>query len=139
MNKLKCLNKLLEKISSKKKRYHNKMIMYRKIDEYSEIVIIFLGSGSTALSLLMLSFTNPMFLVGSVICSTSAFLLGSLKKGMNIRNKYESFKTTYDELHRLEREYTIQMSKDINESSLSDILEHLNSQLSIIEGSAITI
>ena len=133
-------NLVLEKIENGHKmrdKYFKKMCRYNSINTKLDTVILSTSTIGTALIISSLPLLNPIIItVGSVFSAVSV-ILGSIQKGIDTRNKYESFRNTYLQLNALIFEYSSKLiHNNITSSEYNDLYDQYNREYQLIlEGS----
>ena len=128
--------KLLDEVQIKKQIYRRKMIQLKKIDDITEAVLIACGGISMSNLLVTVSIINPVTLIiGSVFASINA--VGSaVKRVVDVKAKFESTKTTVNQLSDLERETRAVLTRNhLEKKDLQNLLD--NNRLSLIEDSSL--
>lgn len=131
---------LLDEVQVKKKAYRKKMIKFKQIDDSSEAILIGCGAISVSSLFVTVATINPITLIiGSVFASVNA--VGSaIKRVLDVKAKYESFKTTYNQLGDLDRETrAVLVRNHLEKKDLQNILDDVIHRLSLIEDSALPI
>ena len=132
--------KLLREVSLIKVAYFKHMAKLKKIDDSTEAFIT--ASGSIAISSLIATITliNPVTLIIGAVFSSLSTITGAVKRVYNVLGKYESCKTTFNQLSDLERESRAVLVRNHLEShDLQNLLEDINTRLSLIEDSSLPI
>lgn len=140
VNKRKILSdKVLSGISLKDK-YFNVMCTYNKINDRLELVTLTSSTIGTTLIISSIATINPiMLIVSSVFCGVST-LTGSIQKGMNTKNKYESYRNTYLQLYNLTNEYTAKLiQNNLSSDEYDELTEHYNQLFNLIIESSLPI
>ena len=130
--------KLLDEVQIKKQIYRRKMIQLKKIDDITEAVLIACGGISMSNLLVTVAIINPVTLIiGSVFASINA--VGSaVKRVVDVKAKFESTKTTVNQLSDLERETRAVLTRNhLEEKDLQNLLDDMNNRLSLIEDSSL--
>ena len=130
--------KLLDEVQIKKQIYRKKMIQLKKIDDITEAVLIACGGISMSNLLVTVAIINPVTLIiGSVFASINA--VGSaVKRVVDVKAKFESTKTTVNQLSDLERETRAVLTRNhLEEKDLQNLLDDMNNRLSLIEDSSL--
>ena len=131
---------LLDEVQMKKKAYRKKMITYKKIDDVSEGILIGCGAISIPSLFVTVATINPITLIiGSVFASING--VGSaVKRVIDVKAKYESCKTTYNQLGDLDRETrAVLVRNHLEKKDLQNILDDIIHRLSLIEDSSLPI
>ena len=130
--------KLLDEVQIKKQIYRKKMIQLKKIDDITEAVLIACGGISMSNLLVTVAIINPVTLIiGSVFASINA--VGSaVKRVVDVKAKFESTKTTVNQLSDLERETRAVLTRNhLEKKDLQNLLDDMNNRLSLIEDSSL--
>ena len=130
--------KLLDEVQIKKQIYSKKMIQLKKIDDITEAVLIACGGISMSNLLVTVAIINPVTLIiGSVFASINA--VGSaVKRVVDVKAKFESTKTTVNQLSDLERETRAVLTRNhLEKKDLQNLLDDMNNRLSLIEDSSL--
>jgi hypothetical protein len=130
--------KLLDEVQIKKQIYRRKMIQLKKIDDITEAVLIACGGISMSNLLVTVAIINPVTLIiGSVFASINA--VGSaVKRVVDVKAKFESTKTTVNQLSDLERETRAVLTRNhLEKKDLQNLLDDMNNRLSLIEDSSL--
>ena len=132
--------KLLDEVSVKKQIYRRKMIKLKRLDDTSEAILIACGAISVSNLFVTVATINPVtLLIGSVFASVNA-VGGAIKRVIDVKAKYESCKTTYNQLSDLDRETrAVLVRNHLEKKDLQHILDDVNNRLSLIEDSALPI
>ena len=132
--------KTLSDISIKKVAYFKKMAYLKKLDDGLEAIIS--GCGAVAVSSLIatISSVNPVTLIVGAVFTSISTVSGAMKRVYGVQAKYESCKTTFNQLSDLERESrAVLVRNHLDSSDLQNLLDDINNRLSLIEDSAIAI
>ena len=130
--------KLLDEVQIKKQIYSKKMIQLKKIYYITEAVLIACGGISMSNLLVTVAIINPVTLIiGSVFASINA--VGSaVKRVVDVKAKFESTKTTVNQLSDLERETRAVLTRNhLEKKDLQNLLDDMNNRLSLIEDSSL--
>lgn len=132
--------KLLDEVSVKKNIYRRKMVKLKTLDDTSEAILIACGAISVSNLFVTVATINPVTLIiGSVFASVNA-VGGAIKRVIDVKAKYESCKTTYNQLSDLDRETrAVLVRNHLEKKDLQHILDDVNNRLSLIEDSALPI
>ena len=132
--------KLLDEVSVKKQIYRRKMIKLKRLDDTSEAILIACGAISVSNLFVTVATINPVtLLIGSVFASVNA-VGGAIKRVIDVKAKYESCKTTYNQLSDLDRETrAVLVRNHLEKKDLQHILDDVNNRLSLIEDSALPV
>lgn len=131
---------LLDEVQLKKKAYHKKMVSFKTIDDASEAFLIGCEAISVSSLFVTVATINPVSLIiGSVFTSINA--VGStMKRVIDYKAKYESCKTTYNQLGDLDRETrAVLVRNHLEKRDLQNILDDVVHRLSLIEDSSLPI
>ena len=138
--KKKLIDDLLCEIQSKKQVYYKQMLKYKKLDDVTEAVLI--GSNAIAVSSLMITLAaiNPITLIVGASFTAVSSVGSAVKRVLNVINKYECYKTTFNQLADLERETQITLARNhLKSEDLQSLLHSIAGRLSLIEDSALPI
>ena len=126
-NKRELIYKILGEVSLKKKAYFKKMAKLKRLDDSLEVVIT--GCGAVAVSSLIATIAtiNPVTLIIGAVFSSVSTVGGAMKRVYNPQGKYESCKTTFNQLSDLERESRAVLVRNHLESNdLQNLLDDIN-------------
>lgn len=140
VNKRTLIHNNLDEINMKKKIYRIKMIRFKRIDDMTESVII--ASGAIAMSNLFVSIAviNPVTLIVGATFSSIGTVGGAVKRVFDLKAKYESARTTYQQLNDLERTTKAVLAKNnLTEEQYLNLLDDMNHQMSLIDDTALPI
>jgi len=129
---------LLDEIQYKKNIYRKKMVQLKKIDDTTEAILISCGAISVSNLFVSVATINPITLIiGSVFASINA--VGSaVKRVVDVKSKFESCKTTVNQMSDLERETRAVLSRNhLEKKDLESILDDMNMRISLIEDSSL--
>lgn len=133
-DKKELLNNILKGVVQKKKRYYALMLKYKRIDDLTESFIIACGTISVSSLVTTLASSSPPLLIVGTVFSSISTLSGAIKRSCNVTLKYESYKTSYNQLADLERETRAVLVKNhLNGEDLTNLLNEVNQRLSLIE------
>lgn len=130
--------RLLDEISIKKQIYRKKMVQLKKIDNITEAVLVGCGAISVSSLFVTVATINPVTLiVGSVFASINT--IGSVvKQTIDVKAKFESAKTTVNQLSDLDRETRSVLSRNnLEKKDLQHILDDMIHRLSLIEDTSL--
>jgi hypothetical protein len=130
--------RLLDEISIKKQIYRKKMVQLKKIDNITEAVLVGCGAISVSSLFVTVATINPVTLiVGSVFASINT--IGSVvKQTIDVKAKFESAKTTVNQLSDLDRETRAVLSRNnLEKKDLQHILDDMIHRLSLIEDTSL--
>ena len=116
------------------------MTKLKKVDDALEAVIT--GCGAVAVSSLIVTIAtiNPVTLIIGATFTSVSTIGGAMKRVYDVKGKYESCKTTFNQLSDLERESRAVLVRNHLESSdLQTLLEDINNRLSLIEDTSLPI
>ena len=139
-NKRELIYNLLGEVSVKKKAYFKKMAKLKRLDDSLEAVIT--GCGAIAVSSLVATIAtiNPITLIVGAVFTSVSTVGGAMKRVYNTQGKYESCKTTFNQLSDLERESRAVLVRNHLESTdLQNLLDDINNRLSLIEDTSLPI
>ena len=134
--KTKLINDLIDEITYKKQKFESKSTRYKKIDEYTEAIIM--GSGSIAVSSLVVSIAtiNPIAAIVGTVFSSISTIGSAVKRTLNHREKYEISKTSYNQYSDLLREIKSTICKNhLDEYDKEQLIQEINIRISLIEDS----
>lgn len=132
--------KLLDEVQFKKNIYRKKMVKLKNLDDTSEAILMACGAISVSNLFVTVATINPVTLIiGSVFASVNA--VGSaIKRVVDVKAKFESCKTTVNQLSDLDRETrAVLVRNHLEKKDLQNILDDVNHRLSLIEDSALPI
>ena len=132
--------KLLDEVQFKKNIYRKKMVKLKNLDDTSEAILMACGAISVSNLFVTVATINPVTLIiGSVFASVNA--VGSaIKRVIDVKAKFESCKTTVNQLSDLDRETRAVLARNhLEKKDLQNILDDVNHRLSLIEDSALPI
>lgn len=132
--------KLLDEVQFKKNIYRKKMVKLKNLDDTSEAILMACGAISVSNLFVTVATINPVTLIiGSVFASVNA--VGSaIKRVVDVKAKFESCKTTVNQLSDLDRETRAVLARNhLEKKDLQNILDDVNHRLSLIEDSALPI
>ena len=132
--------KLLDEVQMKKAIYRKKMIRLKNLDDASEAILMACGAISVSNLFVTVATINPVTLIiGSVFASVNA--VGSaIKRVVDVKAKFESCKTTVNQLSELDRETRAVLARNhLEKKDLQNILDDVNHRLSLIEDTALPI
>ena len=132
--------KLLDEVQFKKNIYRKKMVKLKNLDDTSEAILMACGAISVSNLFVSVATINPVTLIiGSVFASVNA--VGSaIKRVVDVKAKFESCKTTVNQLSDLDRETrAVLVRNHLEKKDLQNILDDVNHRLSLIEDSALPI
>ena len=132
--------KLLDEVQMKKAIYRKKMVRLKNLDDASEAILMACGAISVSNLFVTVATINPVTLIiGSVFASVNA--VGSaIKRVVDVKAKFESCKTTVNQLSDLDRETrAVLVRNHLEKKDLQNILDDVNHRLSLIEDSALPI
>jgi len=140
MERTVLIHNLLKEIEEKKKRYSKKEYQLKKLEDVSEAIITALSSIGVTVNIVSLTTMNPILLImGTVLCASST-VLSAIKKTLNIQSKYQSVKTTHNQLSDLLLESKIIITRNhLSSDDKKELLDNLKNKLSLIEDSALPI
>ena len=132
--------KLLDEVQFKKNIYRKKMVKLKNLDDTSEAILMACGAISVSNLFVTVATINPVTLIiGSVFASVNA--VGSaIKRVVDVKAKFESCKTTVNQLSELDRETRAVLARNhLEKKDLQNILDDVNHRLSLIEDTALPI
>ena len=132
--------KLLDEVQFKKNIYRKKMVKLKNLDDTSEAILMACGAISVSNLFVTVDTINPVTLIiGSVFASVNA--VGSaIKRVVDVKAKFESCKTTVNQMSELDRETRAVLARNhLEKKDLQNILDDVNHRLSLIEDTALPI
>ena len=132
--------KLLDEVQMKNAIYRKKMVRLKNLDDASEAILMACGAISVSNLFVTVATINPVTLIiGSVFASVNA--VGSaIKRVVDVKAKFESCKTTVNQLSELDRETRAVLARNhLEKKDLQNILDDVNHRLSLIEDNALPI
>ena len=132
--------KLLDEVQFKKNIYRKKMVKLKNLDDTSEAILMACGAISVSNLFVTVATINPVTLIiGSVFASVNA--VGSaIKRVVDVKAKFESCKTTVNQMSELDRETRAVLARNhLEKKDLQNILDDVNHRLSLIEDTALPI
>jgi hypothetical protein len=129
---------LLDEVQQRKNVFRKKMVQLKKIDGITEAFLTSCSAISVSNLIVTIATINPITLIiGSVFASINA--VGSaVKRVVDIKAKFESCKTTVNQLSDLERETRAVLARNhLEKKDLEDILGDMNVRISLIEDSSL--
>ena len=138
--KKKLIEELLSEIKLKKKLYYKIMKKFKKYDDISEAILM--GSSAIAVSSIFTTIVtiNPITLIISATFASINSVGSAVKRVVNIREKHESYKTTYNQLSDLFRESRVILARNhLDSDDLDNLLNDISNRLSLIEDSSLPI
>ena len=114
------------------------MVQLKKIDDATEAILISCGAISVSNLFISVATIHPITLIiGSVFASVNA--VGSaVKRVIDIKAKFESCKTTVNQLSDLERETRAVLARNhLEKKDFESILDDMNMRISLIEDSSL--
>ena len=140
MNKKQLIDDLLTEVKAKRINYHKKMLRYKKLDDVTEALLI--GCDAIGVSSLFITLQNLNMetMIIATTFSTIGSVGGAIKRVVNLVGKFESFKTSYNQLSDLERESRIILARNhLTSNDCEDLLNSISQRLSLIEDSSLPI
>ena len=135
------LRNILSDISRKTIHYNNKWATCKKIDDVSETIVIALSTlCMSSIFVLLSSFDdqNDDFRIISAITSSSVAVMSSMKRAIDLRGKYEHFKTIWNQYSDLKRDISLMLIRNhLSNKQLEELIESVNIRLSLIEDNLI--
>ena len=129
---------LLDEVQHRKNIFRKKMVQLKKTDDITEAVLMCCGAVSISNLFVSVATVNPITLIiGSVFASVNA--VGSaVKRVIDIKAKFESCKTTVNQLSDLERETRAVLARNhLEKKDFESILDDMNMRISLIEDSSL--
>ena len=129
---------LLDDVQNRKNIFRKKMVQLKKTDDITEAILMCCGAVSISNLFVSVATVNPVTLIiGSVFASINA--VGSaVKRVIDIKAKFESCKTTVNQLSDLERETRAVLARNhLEKKDFESILDDMNMRISLIEDSSL--
>ena len=131
------LKRTISRLKRKRKKYLEKVILYRRLNGYIDTFVAVNTTVSTTCLILSFSFVGLPLLIVSVITSCLASVAVACKKSSKLDTKLDAHKTSYLSLTDLIRSLELDITRDNTPGELDVILEHCFDQMSLIQGTAI--
>lgn len=123
-----------------KDKYFKKMCRYNSVNNQFDTIILTTSTIGTTLIISAIPTTNPIItIIGATFTAISA-ICSSLQKGVDTRNKYESYRNTFLQLSGLITEYNSKLVHNhITSDEYLELIEHYNKEYQLIIESALPI
>jgi hypothetical protein len=116
------LKNILELSSTYQKRY--------RIDFGNSLL------SGTAIICIIIGFSNPVALISAGVLNGIAFVTNRAQAQWNLKHRYNTHKTTYDQYSALAREITTVLHKNnLSSEQYGDYLEEIYDKISLIQDS----
>ena len=136
--KMLLLKRTLSKLKIRKHKYLEKVIKYRKINQFLDTFCAVNSTTASTCLVLSFSFVGSPLLIISIITSFFASISIAIKKSCNIETKLDVHKTSYIAMTDLIRKVEVSLSDRLHSAAEYDIiLQHLYDQMNLIDGNAI--
>jgi hypothetical protein len=133
-SKKKLIYSLLNKINASKRLHKKRSAKYKKIDDVTDGILTFCSTATVSTIMLSILSANPIALVVSAAFSTVSMIGGSVKKAINIKEKWAESKNSYSQLSDLSREISITLAKNhLSSTDLDNLLTDIHHRLGLIE------
>ena len=129
---------LLDEVQQRKNIFRKRTVQLKKVDDVTEAILMSCGAISISNLFVSVATINPTTLIiGSVFASVNA--VGSaVKRVIDIKSKFESCKTTVNQLSDLERETRAVLARThLKKKDFESILDDMNMRISLIEDSSL--
>lgn len=138
-DKYKLVSEIKDEVSLMKKKYRYRMIKYKRLDNYCEITVnvcngIAVSSMIITIALIGTPYASFVSLgIGTTFTFISS-ILSVLKKSLDYSSKYQSCRTTYNQLSQLERDIKeVLIKNNLSSEDIQILLHEINVRLSMIE------
>ena len=129
---------LLNEVQQRKNIFRKKMVQLKKIDDSTEAILMSCGAISISNLFVTVAIINPTTLIIGSVFATINTVGSAVKRVVDIKSKYESCKTTVNQLSDLERETRAVLARNhLEKKDLEDILDDMNIRISLIEDSSL--
>jgi prefoldin subunit 5 len=129
---------LLDEVQQRKNIFRKKMVQLKKIDDTTEAILMSCGAISISNLFVTMATVNPVTLIVGSVFATVNTVGSAVKRVVDIKAKYESCKTTVNQLSDLERETRAVLSRNhLEKKDLESILDDMNMRISLIEDSSL--
>ena len=129
---------LLDEVQQRKNVFRKKMVQLKKIDDTTEAILMSCGAISISNLFVSVATVNPVTLIVGSVFATVNTVGSAVKRVVDIKAKYESCKTTVNQLSDLERETRAVLSRNhLEKKDLESILDDMNMRISLIEDSSL--
>jgi hypothetical protein len=129
---------LLDEVQQRKNIFRKKMVQLKKIDDTTEAILMSCGAISISNLFVTMATVNPVTLIVGSVFATVNTVGSAVKRVVDIKAKFESCKTTVNQLSDLERETRAVLSRNhLEKKDLESILDDMNMRISLIEDSSL--
>ena len=129
---------LLDEVQQRKNIFRKKMVQLKKIDDATEAILMSCGAISISNLFVSVATVNPVTLIVGSVFATVNTVGSAVKRVVDIKSKFESCKTTVNQLSDLERETRAVLSRNhLEKKDLESILDDMNMRISLIEDSSL--
>ena len=129
---------LLDEVQQRKNIFRKKMVQLKKIDDTTEAILMSCGAISISNLFVSVATVNPVTLIVGSVFATVNTVGSAVKRVVDIKAKFESCKTTVNQLSDLERETRAVLSRNhLEKKDLESILDDMNMRISLIEDSSL--
>ena len=129
---------LLDEVQQRKNIFRKKMVQLKKIDDATEAILMSCGAISISNLFVSVATVNPVTLIVGSVFATVNTVGSAVKRVVDIQSKFESCKTTVNQLSDLERETRAVLSRNhLEKKDLESILDDMNMRISLIEDSSL--
>ena len=129
---------LLDEVQQRKNVFRKKMVQLKKIDDTTEAILMSCGAISISNLFVTMATINPVTLIVGSVFATVNTVGSAVKRVVDIKAKFESCKTTVNQLSDLERETRAVLSRNhLEKKDLESILDDMNMRISLIEDSSL--
>ena len=129
---------LLDEVQQRKNIFRKKMVQLKKIDDTTEAILMSCGAISISNLFVSVATVNPVTLIVGSVFATVNTVGSAVKRVVDIQSKFESCKTTVNQLSDLERETRAVLSRNhLEKKDLESILDDMNMRISLIEDSSL--
>ena len=129
---------LLDEVQQRKNVFRKKMVQLKKIDDTTEAILMSCGAISISNLFVSVATVNPVTLIVGSVFATVNTVGSAVKRVVDIQSKFESCKTTVNQLSDLERETRAVLSRNhLEKKDLESILDDMNMRISLIEDSSL--
>ena len=129
---------LLDEVQQRKNIFRKKMVQLKKIDDTTEAILMSCGAISISNLFVSVATVNPVTLIVGSVFATVNTVGSAVKRVVDIQSKFESCKTTVNQLSDLERETRAVLSRNhLEKKDLESILDGMNMRISLIEDSSL--
>lgn len=131
---------ILEKIETghkTKDKYFKKMCQYNSINTKLDTLMLSTGTIGTTLIISSVTILNPIVLTIGSVFNVLSVIFGSIQKGIDTRNKYESYRNTYLQMSGLISNISSKLiHNNISNEEYNDLYDQYNREYQLIlEGS----